>query len=181
MKTSVSFRVLLTYSVPILLGTAIFFLCYYLQSHEILLADFYQKNMRSSLFAGFLTLGSFLLSLKTGIVIKIKENVYDKEEYQSKVETGLASGSSMSVYGPLRRLSKMLSSAVFSALVTAVLQLTVGLLDYWWAVAICLSSATIAISLLLFAFMLIQINMHKWFDYLENEATKARAKANAQA
>jgi hypothetical protein len=170
--------VLLSYSVPILLGSAIFFLCYYLKSNGTPLTDFYQKNMRSSLFAGFLTLGSFLLSLKTGIVIKIKESVYDKEGYQSKFATGLVSGSPMSVYGPLRRLSKMLSSAVLSALVTAVFQLTIGLLDYWWAVAICLSSATIAISLLLFAFMLIQINMHKWFDYLENEAAKARTNAN---
>jgi hypothetical protein len=42
------------------------------------IVDYYQKNMRASMFTGFLTAGSFLLSLKTGIVIKIKESVYYK-------------------------------------------------------------------------------------------------------
>lgn len=43
---------------------------------------FYEKHLRGNLFAGFLTVGGFLLSLKTFILIKLKENVYDHKEYR---------------------------------------------------------------------------------------------------
>jgi hypothetical protein len=45
------------------------------------LVRFYGENIRGSLFTGFLTLGGFLLSLKTFIIVKMKENVYDDERY----------------------------------------------------------------------------------------------------
>ncbi|MBT0959869.1 hypothetical protein [Denitromonas iodatirespirans] len=44
-------------------------------------AKYYVENIRGHLFAGFLALGGFLLSLKTFIVVTMKENVYDDEKY----------------------------------------------------------------------------------------------------
>ena len=41
--------------------------------YTVELVQFYVQNLRSSLFAGFLTLGGFLFSAKTFIVIKMKE------------------------------------------------------------------------------------------------------------
>lgn len=166
-----------TYLAPLLIGIGIFSLCAYLQivrGEDIV--KFYKENMRASFFAGFLTLGSFLLSLKTGIVIKIKENVYDKEGYQKKVSAARLAGSDQSVYGPLRRLSRVLSAAVLAALVCSVLQLTLGLLTDWWAAALCLSFAAVAIALLLTAFYLIQVNLNSWFDFLDDEANSAHTK-----
>lgn len=172
---------LVIWILPLLTGVIVFAICAYLEKKVCVnITDFYQKNMRSSLFAGFLTMGSFLLSLKTGIVIKIKENVYDKEVYQEKVDEAQAEGVITSVYGPLRHLSKVLSAAVFAALLASVLQLTVGLISSWWAAATCLSAASVALALLLTAFILIQANLSKWFEFLDEEAVKAKEKRNAK-
>lgn len=171
----INFIEIVIYILPLLVGALVFFICIYLEKRECVnITDFYQKNMRASLFAGCLTMGSFLLSLKTGIVIKIKENVYDKAGYQKKVDEAQAEGVITSVYGPLRRLSEVLSAAVFSALLASVLQLTVGLASYWWSTAICLCMASVALTLLLSAFFLIQANLAKWFEFLDEEAVKAK-------
>lgn len=155
-----------TYVIPLAAACGVFGLCYYLHSEGNNIATFYGDKMRASLFAGFLTLGSFLLALKTGIVIKIKEGVYDKEEYQAKVLTnGELSG--QTVYGPLRRLSRLLSVAVFSALASSAVQLTLGLLECWWAASIAVSIATFALLTLMASFILIQVNLGTWFDLME--------------
>lgn len=173
-------QVLLNYVAPFVVGALIFVLCLRLEQLCIAdVAEFYQKNMRASLFAGFLTLGSFLLSLKTGIVIKIKENVYDKLGYQEKVDKAQATGVQTTVYAPLRRLSKLLSAAVLSVLFASALQLTLGLFSMWWAAAICLSMAAIALTFLLEAFVLIQKNLLDWFEFLDEEATKASSDRKA--
>ena len=68
----------LFYGIPFLIGSCVFGLVYWLQIKlNVNVTEFFDKNLRASLFAGFLTMGGFLLSLKTGIVIKIKESVYD--------------------------------------------------------------------------------------------------------
>lgn len=173
-------QVLLIYGAPFVVGALVFVLCLRLEQLCIAdVAEFYQKNMRASLFAGFLTLGSFLLSLKTGIVIKIKENVYDKPSYQEKVDKAQAAGIQTTVYAPLRRLSKLLSAAVLSALFASTLQLTLGLFSMWWAAATCLSMAAIALMFLLEAFGLIQKNLWDWFEFLDDEAISASSDRKA--
>ena len=167
-------KITLTYGLPFVVGVAVFFVFYLLARNSVNPVIFYQEKMRGSLFAGFLTLGSFLLSLKTGIVIKIKENLYDQGPYQDAVEKAIEQGSNMTVYGPLQRLSRLLATAVLSALIASVLQLTLGLLGEWWTVAICLAAAATAITFLMFAFTLIQMNMRDWFKYLEEVAEKKR-------
>jgi hypothetical protein len=164
-----------TFGIPILLGLAVFAICCFIQvDSKNELVEFYGEKMRASLFAGFLTLGGFLLSLKTGIVIKIKENVYDSEKYLAKVEEAQANGVETTVYGPLRRLSLVLSTAVYAALITSALQLTLGLFPKWWAASLCLSVAAFALALLLVAFKLIQVNLTKWFEFLDEKASEAQ-------
>lgn len=166
----------LVYVIPILLGVGVFFLCRYMEVDlAIDIVTFYADKMRGSIFTGFLTLGSFLLALKTGILIKIKEGVYDKEDYQKKVrEPGLLGIST--VYGPLRRLSRLMSIAVLSALITSSLQLTLGLISDWRATAACLSIASFSISVLIASFISIQFNLGIWFDLMEDNVSNAEKK-----
>lgn len=161
----------LVYSIPSFLALVTFGVCtYFVLVLKFDLPAFYEKNMRSSLFAGFLTLGSFLLTLKTGIVIKIKEGLYDNVKYQERIIERRKLNATLTVFGPLRRLAKLLSLSVISALVTAASQLTIGLIPNWIATATCLSMATLALSILLSAFCLIQSNLTDWFDLMEEHA-----------
>lgn len=176
MLKEIRFVEILVYIIPILLGVGVFFLCRYMELDlAIDIVTFYADKMRGSIFTGFLTLGSFLLALKTGILIKIKEGVYDKEDYQKKArEPGLLGVST--VYGPLRRLSRLMSVAVLSALITSSLQLTLGLFSDWRATAVCLSVASFAISVLIASFISIQINLGIWFDLMEENVSPATKK-----
>lgn len=142
--------------------------------------QFYAANLRGSLFAGFLTLGSFLLSLKTGIVIKIKEGLFDSADYKKRLDERRALNPSLTAYGPLRRLNRLLSNAVLSALIAAALQLTVGLIPHWTAAAFCMACAVFSLALLLSSFYLIQSNLNIWFDLIDEvEERRARQPQSA--
>lgn len=161
------------YLTTLLLGGAVFYLCYYLHSNGLDITTFYAEKMRASLFSGFLTLGSFLLALKTGIVIKIKEGVYDKPDYQKKIFEAPELSGKTTVYGPLRRLSRLLSVSVMAGLTTSASQLTVGLISDWRASSLCLSLAAFSILVLLSSFFVIQHNLGTWFDLMEDGAKKS--------
>jgi len=74
-------RVLLS----ILLASISLAFIYYLCPNLGMVPDYYAKNIRGSLFTGFLTVGSFLLSLKAFIVVKLKENIFDSDIYKKKI------------------------------------------------------------------------------------------------
>jgi len=161
------------YLTTLCLGVTVFFLCRALYCSGIDITTFYSEKMRASLFSGFLTLGSFLLALKTGIVIKIKEGVYDKPDYQKKIHNTPELVGKVTIYGPLRRLSRLLSVSVLTALITSASQLTIGLISDWRASAICLSLASFSILVLLASFVVIQQNLGTWFDLMEDGAKPA--------
>lgn len=132
---------------------------------------FFNVNIRASLFAGFLSLGGFLLSLKTFIIVNMKKDVFETEKYkaawesQSKLDK---TGSIGKRFDPLRELSSVLFAAIVSAIGAAVLQITVGLLDSFWASFICLWAATFATMLLLACLWLIKANLNIMFAHLDD-------------
>jgi hypothetical protein len=132
------------------------------------LPDFYAKNMRASFFTGFLTIGSFLLSLKIFIVIKLKENIYDSKEYRDNFENKKKIDNSLTIYGPLKRLSDLLFVTISSAIVASVFQLSVGLIDNCFAVLLCIFMAVFSFSMLVMVLCLIRSILNDWFDYLGN-------------
>lgn len=131
------------------------------------LVKFYGENLRGSLFGGFLTVGGFLFSLKTFIIIKMKENVYDHKSYKTRVEQQRELNKEISFYGPLKRLSHMLFASVLVSIITAVLQFTIGLIEHPIAVMVCIWSACFSIALLVSSLLVIKNNLDQWFNFLE--------------
>lgn len=131
---------------------------------------FYGKSLRGSLFAGFLTLSGFLLSLKTFIVVNMKKEVFDTDEYkaeweeQKKLDAAKNMGSR---FEPLRYLSTTLFLAIASCVITSVLQLTLGLVEAFWVAIICLWSALVSVLFLLRSLWLIRVNLNRMFDFLD--------------
>jgi len=144
--------------------------------------SFYGDRLRGSLFAGFLTLGGFLLSLKTFIVLNMKKEVFDTDEYlkewrsQKKLDVRKRMGTR---FDPLRELSRVLFLAIASCVCTAILQLTLGLAETWWAATICLWSCVVSMIFLGRALWLIRVNLNSMFDFLDSrddEREKAELK-----
>jgi len=129
---------------------------------------FYGDKLRGNLFAGFLTLGGFLFSLKTFIVIKMKENVYDHAEYKRNLDEKKRLNPNLTLYGPLQRLSNLLFFSVLFSIITAVLQLSLGLVENWHAVLVCLATAIFTLIILVISLFLIKSNLDQWFGFLEN-------------
>lgn len=146
------------------------FLLVYLPDRSCNLFDFYALNMRTPLFTGFLTIGAFLLTLKTFIIVKLKEGLYDSKAYQDRLKTMRNLNPDLSSYGPLARLSKFLIYCVLSALITSVFQFSVGFIKSNLASALCISLAA-TIVVIFFAWWQIQSILSTWFELLE-EADK---------
>jgi len=143
-------------------------------------AVFYAASLRGSLFSGFLTLGGFLLSLQTFIVVKMKEGVYDNDRHRAKVEKERERTSkTVPIFGELDRLRRLLFGAITAALGSAVCQITVGLVPNLYTTTVCLTLAAFAIALLAQSLLLINSNLHDWFAALElDEVDKKTAKEN---
>jgi hypothetical protein len=137
--------------------------------YNIDLYDFYSKKMQTPLFTGFLTLGGFLLSLKTFILIKLKEGLYDHKHYKEMVKEKQLLNPKYTYYGPLSRLSHFLVHSVLLALLTSFFQFSLGFLKSNIIAAIGLSLAVTTIVVVLLAWWNIRQNLNCWFEMLEKE------------
>ena len=127
---------------------------------------FYEKHLRGNLFAGFLTVGGFLLSLKTFILIKLKENVYDHEEYRKRYREQKELDTSLQLYDPLKNLSDFLFWSVLSTIIAAVAQLTIGLFGNYWFTLGSLWLSFFALSILIVSLILIKGSLNDWFNFI---------------
>ena len=131
-------------------------------SHSLVIA--YQENLRGNFFTGFITIGSFLLSLKTFIVVKLKEGVYDSESYKELFLKLNKDNASADIYAPLRKISHLLFGTILSSITTAVLHVTFGLIDNWFSILLCIFAVVFSIVLLLVSLVLIKRNIMTWLS-----------------
>lgn len=134
--------------------------------------DFYDKKIRSILFSGLLTVGSFLLSLKVFIVVKFKENIFDSESYKEKLAERRRINPDLTHYGPVRNLSKVLFISISASLLASASQVTIGLISEWWALLICVGLAAFAGVMLLQVLFLIRSILKDWLDHMEDKPKK---------
>lgn len=132
-------------------------------------AAFYADNIRGHLFTGFLALGGFLLSLKTFIIVTMKDGVYDTDAYRKVWRESKKRNVNFKLYTPLKELSDLLFYAILASIGAAIMQMTFGLCSIWWIALICVFSAVYASALLVRSLFLIKDNLDRWFDYLEPE------------
>jgi hypothetical protein len=140
----------------------------------------YQSALRAPLFTGCLTVGSFLLTLKATIIMRIKE-IYDDPDYETSWEVyqeqrkNEAPGCAIpGYYDSFKNLGVALMANVVLALVTSVLQLTLGFVSNPWAVGFCLGFGATTICLLIFLWWQITCNLMKWFEGLEAKRNRLK-------
>lgn len=132
---------------------------------------FYAQNLRSSLFSGFLTLGSFLVAVNTFVIVNLKKEVYDHPSYREYVYGIRRTRPGSKFYGALNRLSALLFWTIVLAVFTSVSQLTIGVIFRTrWAAIVCLGSAAITIITLIVVLITIRLNLKEWFSFWEKQA-----------
>ena len=141
-------------------------ICYFCPDIEAI-PEYYSKNIRGSLFTGFLTVGSFLLSLKAFIVVKLKENIFDSDVYRDRLKQQRKLNPKLTLYGPVKRLTQLIFLTICSAITAAVSQLTIGLIQHWQATFFCIFVSVFAICMFVFTLLLIKNMLDEWLNYLE--------------
>lgn len=143
--------------------------------------DFYSKNIRASFFTGFLTVGSFLLSLKTFIVVKLKENVFDSKQYKEQISEARKINNNLTLYGPIKRLSKLVFISICACISASLSQLTIGLINHWAASLFCILIASFAISMLIETLILIRGTIDNWLTSSEEIFNNEEKKKNEES
>ena len=124
---------------------AAFWIAYREENGGIEIKTIYQEQLRADLFSGFLSLGGFMLAAMTFTIMKLKEAFCDSEEYKRLLDDDRVIGvTHADPYRPLRQLTQLFAAAIAMCLTTALLQVTIGFIDSQPAVALCLSTATLA-------------------------------------
>ncbi|WP_227697833.1 MULTISPECIES: hypothetical protein [unclassified Raoultella] len=125
--------------------------------------EFHHKNLRGYLFSGFISVGSFLLSLHTFVIVNLRDKVFSTKEY--KESYALASGinetdiKESELYKPLDNLSSFINTSIILSLVTAISQFTLGLSTNLYACLFCVWLAILTVCFLLHCLIIIRINI----------------------
>ncbi|KES17413.1 hypothetical protein GASC598B02_008840 [Gilliamella apicola SCGC AB-598-B02] len=137
--------------------------------------DFYQQNLRGYLFSGFISVGSFLLSLHTFVISNIKDKVYLTVEYQKIFadcnNCNIEDIDKQKLLKPLDNLSWFINWSITLAILTAILQFTLGLCAKPLASLICVFFSILTIIFMLNALLLIRINIKIMLHQYRNNAS----------
>ena len=133
--------------------------------------EIYNTQARVPMFTGFLTLGSFLLTLQTAIIQRLKE-AYDTAEYSRKVAQMREKDKEVKHYGSLERVGIALSSNVILALSTSLLQMTLGFVRTTWSTAVCIAFGFTTILLVVYLTIQLVLAHRQWFKKIEDEKSK---------
>lgn len=125
--------------------------------------DFYHKNLRGYLFSGFISVGSFLLSLHTFVIINIRDKVFAtpeyKETYSKANSISLENIKDADLYKPLDNLSSFINTSILFSLTTAIAQFTIGLSTNLYACLFCVWLAILTVFFLLHCLIIIRQNI----------------------
>lgn len=125
---------------------------------------YYEKNIRGNLFAGLLSVGGFLMTGKTFILVTMKQNVFDDSEYIENFEKMVKHNKDMKRYDPLIELKDALYLSVYVTIVASVIQLTIGLIPFWYMALFSIFTAILSVVLVIDSLNLIKRNLDFWLN-----------------
>ncbi len=122
------------------------------------LLKFFEK-FSTAFFSASITLGAFLLSMKTFIIQIIKKDAYDTKEYNKKIQDRLGASFKVDKYKPLSNLRCILTCTIYTSFITAILQVITALFPKPFHIYISLTSMTITFICVFIAIILVSNNL----------------------
>lgn len=150
---------------------------------------FFARELRGDLFGACLTLSGFLYAAYTFIIVHMKCHVYESREYQQIFRQKKKADSQLKLWNPLQNLSRRLHRTIIVALVAAILQLTLGLIEMNWAASVCMGAFIWSVSELTRGIVIVHRNITDWLEGLGEPSsdgttvqdTERRAEPSAKA
>lgn len=125
------------------------------------------SKLQGSLFTGFLTVASFLLSLKAFILLRMRQDVLDTKTYQEHLKA--VAGSIADLYRPLKNLSGLLIWTVGASLLSSLSQLTISFIKPPYGSYACAGFAVGAFALVVACWHHLAANIRAWVEAVERE------------
>ncbi len=122
------------------------------------------EKIRPAMFTGFITAGSFLLSMKTFILAKAKE-VFENDNYEKKYADARTKNPNIeNKFTPMENLSKLLLYSVLLSYLTSTAQISFGLVLRDWTAALCLALSATTISVILAVWYVVKVIIDEWME-----------------
>ncbi|WP_193568771.1 hypothetical protein [Citrobacter sp. NCU1] len=125
--------------------------------------DFYAKNLRGYFFSGFISVGSFLLSLHTFVIVNLKDKLFSSDHYRERYaksrQIKVGEINEKDILKPLDRLSCFINISIWLSISTAIAQFTLGLAPYTLISISCIWLGLLTILFMLNSLVLIRLNI----------------------
>jgi hypothetical protein len=142
--------------------------------------DIYSSNARTPLFTAFVTLGSFLLTLKTTILQRLKEG-FDSPEHEKRYLYVVANGIVGDYYASLFRMSSAIATCVVLSLISSLGQMTIGFIRGKWSFALCVAFPATTLLAVLYLWLQIVSAHTLWLKSIETKKQSDLSKRKTAA
>jgi len=137
--------------------------------------ELYESSIRSMLFSASITMASFLVALRTFLLITIKEKVYSKEYIRKRMASEFEVDQKTDPLLPLKHMSRAITCSLILSLISATMQLTLGLYPTPFTAVISFSFGLASIVALLIVVLVPgRLALKDWFDAQDEEVVIAR-------
>lgn len=137
----------------------------------------YATTIRAPVFSALLTVGSFLLTLKTAILQRLKEG-FDSAAHRENYLLFKKKNPDAEYYSSLRNMSVALSACIVLAFLGAAAQFSLGFVCHPIATAICLTAGITTLIMLIYLWMQIAGAHRLWLDGIEDAKQKELSTTN---
>lgn len=135
------------------------------------LITFY-RSIRSGIMTSSLTVGAFLFTMKSFIVLNMKKEVYDQPAYHEMIRFRRSRGKKERLYSGLGQLKVLLYWSIILALVNALGQVTLGYIAKPWAVLSALGLTVFSWGLVGFSLFHVSRNLTLMLQFGEDNFDK---------
>lgn len=101
------------------------------------LTSLYEK-LKLPIFSSFVTIGSFLLSMMSFLIIKTKETIFDSEKYEQTFLKHKKFNEKLLKYDPIRRLANTTFWAIIICYLTSFTTITLGSIQNLYVIYFCI-------------------------------------------
>lgn len=157
------------YFITILIaGLIIYGTAYHFANQYASIITTYQDKARTPLFSAFVTVGSFLLTLKTTVLQRLKDG-FDSQAHKQAYESYQRKGGKESYYSSLCNMSTAIACCVFSSLLTSAVQMTLGFISDPWAFGLCVAAPSVSLFQILILWFEITKAHQLWLQKIEED------------
>ena len=132
----------------------------------------YHYEFRTAIFTASITMGSFLLTMKSFIIQVMKTNVYESEEHINRVSARRKEGKNEGYYDGLYRLKCFLVGSIVLSFCNALFQLALAGFKTELTAWICFGMTVVTMIVIVICVYIISYNLNELIKYSNADKIK---------